>query len=51
MKTNDIILVAWIGAAVFLLLKHFLPQYNTLSGLNVVKGSAQDKMLADQWGG
>lgn len=49
MKTNDLLLVAGIGAAVFLLLRHFLPQYNTLSGLNVSKGSEQDRMLAAQW--
>lgn len=49
MKTNDLILMAGVGLAVFLILKKLLPEYNTLSGLNVIKGSQQDKMLAAQW--
>lgn len=49
MKTNEMLLIAGVGLAVYLVLKTLLPEYNTLSGLNVRKGSEQDRMLADQW--
>lgn len=49
MKTNDLILIAAVGLAVYLVLKKLLPEYDTLSGLNVIKGSQQDRMLDAQW--
>ena len=52
MNQKDLLTVAAVGLGVFLVLRYLVPgrQFSTLSGLNVIQGSQQDRMLAEQWG-
>lgn len=52
MNTKNLLIVGAAALAVYLVLRSMNgKRYNTLSGQNVVPGSAQDRQLADQCGG
>jgi hypothetical protein len=52
MNTKKLLIVAAAGLAAYLVIQATRgKRFNTLSGQNVVPGSAQDRMLADQCAG